>query len=157
HKQSPERKRAGIHPAHRRARARMPRAYAWGSVVAALIATAVPALAQSASTPAPTDDAEDHFTVILTDKVITVGGKDIDDGIIVLNNGKITNVGRSIEYPRNAKVINARDKVVMPGLINPHARYSLPRYGRSGVNGQLSVADELRFVEGQFDDLLDAG
>src|SRR5262245_6739927 len=116
------------------------------------------ALAQSsAASSATSEDGEDHFTVILADKVITVSGKEIDNGIIVLNNGKITNVGRSIEYPKNAKVIDAHDKIVMPGLIDPHSRYSLTRYNRGGVNGQLNVADEFRFEEGQFDGILDAG
>lgn len=117
------------------------------------------AWAQSATTAAAPrdDDGEDRYTVILADRVITVSGKEIDNGVIVVSNGTITNVGKSIDYPRNAHVIDARDRVVMPGLIDPHSRFGLPRYNRGGVNGQAGAADEFFFVEGQFDDLLDAG
>ncbi len=103
------------------------------------------------------EEDDERFVVILARKVITNTGKEIDKGIIVLDAGKIHNVGRGIEYPLNAKVIDARDRVVMPGLVNPHTRYGLPGYKRSGVHGNLSVADEYYPPPGVYDELLDAG
>lgn len=114
-----------------------------------IYACAWPAQAQS--------DEDERFVVIRAKKIITVSGKDIDDGMIVLVGGKIRSVGKGLEYPRNARLIDASQWVVMPGLINPHTRHGLPRYGRTGVQGHLAVADEYIPVEGDFDDLVMAG
>jgi len=103
------------------------------------------------------DTADERFTVIKAGKIITISGKEIDGGMIVVSGGKIDNVGHNLEYPRNAKVIDARDSVVMPGLILPYTRAGLPNYSRRGVHGDLTVEQEFRTRDGQFDDLLDAG
>lgn len=101
--------------------------------------------------------AEERITVIKARKIITVTGKDIAFGMIVLEGGKITNVGRGLEYPRNARVIDASDRVVMPGLIDVNTRFGLPRYERGGVLSQLTVADEFIPRPGMFDDLVESG
>jgi hypothetical protein len=116
----------------------------------ALAALCTPAWSQ-------TPDDEERFVVIRAKKIITITGKDIEDGMIVLVGGKVRSVGKGLEYPRNAKVIDAHEWVIMPGLINPHTRHSLPRYGRAGVQGQLSVAEEYIPQDGDFDDLAKAG
>ena len=106
------------------------------------------------------DSAEDdngRFVVIRAGKVITCTGKEIRNGMIVLSGGKIYSVGQGLEYPLNAEIIDARDRVVMPGLIDPHTRYGLQNYSRSGVHGNLSVADEYHPTPGLYDELLDAG
>jgi len=103
------------------------------------------------------DNDEERFVVIRAGKVITNAGKEIRDGVIVLSGAKVRSVGRGLEYPLSAKVIDARDRVVMPGLINPHTRYGLPGYARKGVHGNLTVADEYYPPPGVYDELLDAG
>lgn len=84
----------------------------------------------------------DRFTVIKAAKVITVSGAEIENGMVVINNDKITQVGRSLEYPRNARVINVPDGVVMPGLIHAGTRAGLPDYNRRGVQAHLTVEQE---------------
>jgi hypothetical protein len=115
------------------------------------------ALCMADETAIESDTADERFIVIKAGKIITISGKEIDGGMIVVSGGKIENVGRNLEYPRNAKVIDARDSVVMPGLILPHTRAGLPDYSRRGVHGDLTVEQEFRTRDGQFDDLLDAG
>ncbi len=83
-----------------------------------------------------------RFTVIRAGKVITVSGSELRNATIVIADGKIRNVGQAIKYPGNAKVIDARDRVVMPGLINPSSRFRLPRYRRTGVHANQTVASE---------------
>lgn len=114
------------------------------------LSTASPARAQTA-------DEEERFVVIKAKKIITITGKDVEDGMIVLVNGKIRSIGKGLEYPLNAKVIDAGDDVIMPGLINPHTRHGLPRYGRMGVQGHLSVADDYIPQLGDLDELVKAG
>ena len=100
---------------------------------------------------------DERFVVIQAGRIITNAGKEIRDGVIVLSGGKIRNVGTGIEYPVNAKVIDARDRVVMPGLINPNTRFGLPGYQRTEVHGNWSVADEYFPSAEVYDDILDAG
>ncbi len=106
---------------------------------------------------AQTPDDDERFTVIKAGKIITISGQEIRDGLIVLVNGKIRSVGRGIEYPLNARVIDARDRVVMPGLVDVGTRFGLPGYGRNGIFSQLTAADEFVWHAGMFDDLLDHG
>lgn len=106
---------------------------------------------------APAGAADEPFTVIKAAKVITIAGKEIDQGMIVLAGGKIHSVGRGLEYPLNATVIDAHDLVVMPGLINPRSRFGLGRVRRSGVHGGITAGDEFYPTPGVFDELLATG
>lgn len=100
---------------------------------------------------------DERFVVIKAGTIITNAGKEIHDGVIVLSGGKIHNVGHGLEYPRNARIIDAHDRVVMPGLINPHTRFGLPPYQRGGVHGDWTVADEYYPPPDVYEDVLDAG
>ncbi len=111
----------------------------------------------SACLAAEPPQPDERFVVIKAGRIITNAGKEIRDGVIVLSGGKIRNVGTGIEYPVNAQVIDARDRVVMPGLINPSTRFGLPEYQRGEVHGNWSVADEYFPSPGQYDDVLEAG
>ncbi len=53
-------------------------------------------------------------------KIITVSGKDITNGVILVEDGKITSVAKKTEIPWDAFVIEAKDKVVMPGFVLGH-------------------------------------
>lgn len=54
----------------------------------------------------------------LTDGVIT-------NGVIIVNNGKITAVGENADIPEGAKVLDMSDKNVMPGMIDAHCHIGL--------------------------------
>lgn len=99
----------------------------------------------------------DRFTVIRAGKVITVSGKEIENGTVVINNGKITQVGGTLDYPLNARVIEAPDGVVMPGLIHPGTRAGLPGYRRGGVNAHLTAKAEWIPAAARLDDFIAAG
>lgn len=115
------------------------------------------ALAGSAWPAAAQDAGDERFVVVKAGRVITVSGEEIPGGVIIIVNGKIRSVGKGIDYPGNAKIIDARELVVMPGLINPESRFGLPNYQRSGVNGNLLAADEYFPRDDLYRDLLDAG
>jgi imidazolonepropionase-like amidohydrolase len=46
--------------------------------------------------------------------------KSIDDGIVLIDAGKIVDVGANVEVPGDAEVIDASGQVVMPGMIDAH-------------------------------------
>ena len=90
-------------------------------------------------------------------RVITLAGPEQSRGEIVLADGKIRLTGTELEYPKAAKVIDARGEVVMPGLILPRTRWQLPGYSRSGVHGDQGAAQEVFLEEIDFQPLLEAG
>lgn len=75
------------------------------AIVAALILAGLPALAQN--------------TIAITGgRVLTISHGVIENGTVLVENGKIAAVGRDIKVPRGAQVIDARGNVVMPGLFD---------------------------------------
>jgi len=84
----------------------MPRTHcSVGVIVAALFLVSLPALAQN--------------TIAITGgRVLTISHGDIENGTVLVENGKIVAVGRDVKVPSGAQVIDARGKVVMPGLFD---------------------------------------
>ncbi len=44
---------------------------------------------------------------------------------VYISNGKVKELGKNIKKDENVKIINAEDKICMPGLINTHAHLSM--------------------------------
>jgi len=57
--------------------------------------------------------------------VLTMAGPRIHDGIVLVKNGKIEKIGKDIAIPPGWPVIDARDYVVMPGLISPRSQVGI--------------------------------
>ena len=53
----------------------------------------------------------------------------IENKDILIQNGKIEKIENNIDY-ENAYVINAKNQIVMPGLINMHAHIPMSIYRR---------------------------
>lgn len=63
-------------------------------------------------------DAPVRRKIALRDaRIITVSGADIEKGTIVIEDGRITQVGAEVKPPWDAEVIDASGKVVMPGFV----------------------------------------
>lgn len=60
-------------------------------------------------------------------RIITIAGKDIKNGVILIEDGTIKAVGTDVEIPWDAFVIEAKDKVVMPGFVMAHTSSGLDR------------------------------
>lgn len=58
-------------------------------------------------------------------KVLTITHGVIEGGVVLVEDGKITAIGKDIAIPEGAKVIDATGKTVMPGLIDAHSHISL--------------------------------
>src|SRR5438046_6834282 len=57
-----------------------------------------------------------NVVAITGGKLLTVTHGVMDSGTVVAENGKIAAVGRDVQAPAGAQVIDARGKVVMPGM-----------------------------------------
>lgn len=68
-------------------------------------------------------------TVIRNAMILTAAGPAIERGSILLQNGKVSAVGQTVNAPADALVIDAAGKWVTPGLIDTHSHlgvYSAP-------------------------------
>ncbi|MGC2526482.1 MAG: amidohydrolase family protein [Candidatus Acidiferrum sp.] len=58
-------------------------------------------------------------------KIFTLAGAPIEDGTLVIKDGKITAVGASVEVPKDAEVIDVKGLQVYPGLFDPITQMGL--------------------------------
>ncbi|WP_371803148.1 amidohydrolase [Candidatus Lokiarchaeum ossiferum] len=63
--------------------------------------------------------------VLMCDKIIPVTRKIINQGHIFIENGKITKVGEGYEVPQGAEIIDAKDMIAFPGIIDAHSHASV--------------------------------
>ena len=70
-----------------------------------------------------------HVTAIKTKAVIAAAGTEIPQGVILIEEGAITAVDApaNLQIPWNAEVIDASDRIVMPGLVVAHTSEGLER------------------------------
>lgn len=57
--------------------------------------------------------------------ILTITNGTIENGTIIIKDGKITAVGRDIKIPTGIKIINASGKYLMPGIIDSHSHIAL--------------------------------
>src|SRR5258707_11350193 len=88
--------------------------------VAAAISFATPVVAQS---PAPTTYAITHA------KLVTLAGSPIEDGTLIIKDGKIAAIGAALEVPAGAQVIDAKGLQVSPGLFDAVTQMGLSEIG----------------------------
>ncbi len=86
-------------------------------------------------TKADADDKKSAGSVLVVRgaRIHTVTGPIIENGTLVVTEGKITDVGPSdkVAIPAGAKVIDAAGKVLIPGLVDSHSHLGV--YSRPGV------------------------
>jgi imidazolonepropionase-like amidohydrolase len=112
-----------------------------GIVVAALLAASLGSASVSHTTPPP-----DAIPVILIQNatILTVSHGTIENGSILIKDGKIAEVGPSIKAPAGARVIDAAGQFVMPGIIDCHSHIAI----EGGVNeGSVSVSSIANIAE----------
>jgi imidazolonepropionase-like amidohydrolase len=62
-------------------------------------------------------------------KIFTLAGEPIDDGTVVIHDGKIAAVGATVDVPAGAQVIDAKGLQVYPGLFDPITQMGLREIG----------------------------
>ena len=95
--------------------------------VCCLVAISLVAPGANAQSAAPTSYAITHA------KIVTLAGAAIDDGTIVIKDGKIAAVGASVEVPAGAKVIDGKGLQVYPGLFDAVTQMGLSEISAVGA------------------------
>ena len=65
-------------------------------------------------------------------KLVTLAGPPIDDGTVVIKDGKIAAIGAAVEVPAGAQVIDAKGLRVSPGLFDSITQMGLSEIGAVG-------------------------
>ncbi len=77
-------------------------------------------------------------------KIITMAGETIENGTIVFRDGKISDVGTDVKVPVEARVIDASDKVIMPGFVEAHTSSGMSQANETNpVVPYVSVIDSI--------------
>lgn len=80
--------------------------------------------------------AQEEITVIRNATILTVTKGTIENGSILIRNGKIAEVGKKVKEPAGARIIDATGMYVLPGIIDCHSHIAV----EGSVNeGSLSV------------------
>ena len=103
--------------------------------------------------------AAEEIIAIKADRVDTVTSGVIENGIIVIAEGKIKAIGNDVEIPEAAEVIEMPDKTIFPGLVNPSSRIGLsqPATGGPASNPHYRIVDELYPHQDEYKRILGAG
>jgi imidazolonepropionase-like amidohydrolase len=84
-----------------------------------------------------------NVTLIQNATILTVSQGTIENGSILIRDGKIAAVGTDIEAPGNATVIDASGKYVMPGIIDEHSHTAADAIneGSIAVSSMVDIND----------------
>jgi imidazolonepropionase-like amidohydrolase len=116
-------------------------------------------LAAAALLIAATTSAQD-LLAIRAGKIVPIVGPTIDDGVVLIENGRIQKLGKAseIEIPWAAKVVDASGKVVMPTWVIAHSQGGQRGFNENMQNVPwLSVADAIDPAAIYFEEALRTG
>lgn len=112
------------------------------------------------------DAGDDRVVVVKAKRIVTAAGDPIDDGVIVMKDGRIDAIGPAadVEVPSGARIVEVDDGVVYPGIVNPYSRlgtFSRARSFRvgSGFKNKSDTVPTTELFRRQpvFDEILEAG
>jgi imidazolonepropionase-like amidohydrolase len=95
----------------------------------------------------PPAKREKQTIVIQGGTVLTVTKGTIENGSILIRDGKIAEVGRNIAVPQDATVINAKGMFVSPGIIDAHSHIAVEggvNEGSVAVSSMVAIGDVIR-------------
>ena len=84
-------------------------------------------------------------TAYINAKIIPVVGQPIEQGILLVQNGKITAVGdaRTVRLSSDVVQIDVSGKVIMPGLVDSHSHIGEP----AGADGSSPIQPDVRILD----------
>ncbi len=100
------------------------------------------------STPASAQDL-----LIRGGTVITITNGDLPDTDVLIRDGKVAEIGQSLEAPEGFRIIDAQGRFVMPGILDDHSHMGVDRginEGSRSVVPEVSIADVIRHDDPAF-------
>ena len=111
-------------------------------IVLTICLICVPAFAQQIGNPTTQDGVIPSRGVfaIRNARIVTVSGADIENGTVVIRDGKIEAVGTAVNVPAGAQSIDGRGLSVYPGMIDAGTNMGLVEVPQ-GANGTVDTAE----------------
>ena len=106
---------------------------AWriGAALAAVVLGTAPAAAQ------------DRAIAFTGARILTMAGEQIENGTLVIKDGKIIAVGANVAVPADAERRDAAGKVIMPGIVDTHSHIGQV----AGADGSGPIQPEVRAMD----------
>lgn len=106
--------------------------------------------------------------VIKNGKIMTMENETIENGMIIVESGKIVSVGNNLKIPEGAKIIDAKGQYVLPGFIDAHCHLGMweSSIGFEGSDGneitdpitpQLRAIDAINPMDENFEEARSLG
>jgi imidazolonepropionase-like amidohydrolase len=90
-----------------------------------VLALGIFALLRAAPNPSPAQTPPESVYAITGAKIFILAGDPIDNGTLIIRDGKIAAVGVGIQVPAGAQIIDAKGLQVYPGLFDPVTQMGL--------------------------------
>ncbi len=101
---------------------------------------------------------DDGVIAIKNARLIPVSGPDVEGGTILLRGGRIEALGKDLEIPWDAKVVDGSGKTVLPGLVEAHTFRGMDRPNeRMASVPFVSTFDAVNPADPYFEDALRQG
>jgi len=114
-------------------------------LAALLLALAAAASPRPAASPSPA--ARGQTIAIRGGTILTMGPQGtIEDGTVLVRDGRIAAVGRDVAVPAGARIVDARGRYVMPGIIDAHSHTAIEdnvNECTDAVTAEVRIADVL--------------
>ena len=90
--------------------------------------------------------AQEKPIAFINAKIIPIIGPVIEQGVLIVQNGKIVAVGdaRTVRLSSDVTIIDAAGKVIMPGLVDSHSHIG----EGSGADGSAPIQPDVRLLDG---------
>jgi imidazolonepropionase-like amidohydrolase len=94
---------------------------------------------------APLVLAQEKPTAYINARIIPIVGTPIEQGILLVQNGKITAVGdaRSVRLSSDVRIVDLKGKTIMPGLVDTHSHIG----EGSGADGSSPIQPDVRLLD----------
>jgi imidazolonepropionase-like amidohydrolase len=102
-----------------------------GAALAAVAAGASPAAAQ------------DRAIAFTGARILTMAGEAVEDGTLVIKDGKILAVGANVAIPADAERRDAKGRVIMPGIVDTHSHIGQV----AGADGSGPIQPDVRAMD----------
>jgi imidazolonepropionase-like amidohydrolase len=88
---------------------------------------------------------QDRPTALINARIIPIAGQPIEQGVLIVQNGKITAIGdaRTVRLASGVQQIDLRGKTVMPGLVDSHSHVG----EGAGADGSGPIQPDVRLLD----------